>query len=222
MDIVKLINKNQNKINHDIYINKIFLKISDDIDNTDKLAFVESINNALDKRVEKYLETLAPNDYNLLENDYNTVVSLLDELKEDVVNKQKLASAIMLDNMKINELIDFYNKFLEIYAKYQNIQQASSDIFYHSGIELSSFIVKLIKYIETHNIENLKFIPLAYLKEHTTIITLDFNSWIVLLKNLRITMKYLNTMQDTTIVSLRKDFELINVYYFIVITGGDD
>lgn len=221
MNIIQSIKKNQNNIKRDIYINKIFLKIIDDVDNSDKLAFVESINNSLDKRMQKYLETLEPSDYNLLENDYNTIVSLLDELKEDVVNKQKLVSAIMLENMKGTEIESFYKIFVDIYSKYKNIQQASSDIFYHSGMELSSFISKLVKYIKSHEVNNLKFIPLSFLEEHTAIITLDFKSWIILLKNLKITMKYLNDMNDVTIESLRKEFEKINVYYFIVITGGD-
>lgn len=221
MDIVNIINKNKNKITREIYINKIFLKIINDVDNSDKLAFVESINNALDNRIETYLETLAPKDYNLLENDYNTITSLLYELNEDVVSKQKIASAIMLDNMKIDELISFYNLFLKVFSKYQNIQQASSDIFYHSGLELSSFINRFLKYIKKNDLTNMKFIPITYLEEHSTIITLDFKNWLVLIKNLKATMKYLSDRNDQEIIDLRKEFELINVYYFIVITGGD-
>lgn len=221
MDIIQLITKNRNKINHDIYANKIFLKITNDIDNIDKLTFIESINNTLNKRIERYIQTNDDKDYNLLENDYNTVVNLLDELKEDVINKQKLPCAVMLDNMKLDEITSFYNLFNKVYSKYQNIFQASSDIFYHSGYELSSYVTKLVRYIKTHEIENLKFIPLKYLEEHATIITLDLKNWLILIKNIKTTMKYLNNLSDDVINELRKELELLNVYYFIVIDGGE-
>ena len=43
----------------------------------------------------------------------------------------------------------------------------------------------------------------------------------MLIKNLKVTLKYLSKENDDVINKLKKEFVKINVYYFIVITGGD-
>lgn len=221
MDIIQTINKNKNKITHDIYILKIYLIIFTDNDNSDKLDYVETIFEGLDERINAYQNNSCESNLNLLENDYLTVTSLLNELKSDVLAKQKIAGVIMLDNMKTEELSLFYEEFIQVYKPYKSIEQASSDIFYHSGLELSNFDMRLIKYIEGLKDINLKLIPLSFLKEYTTIITISLNNWLMLIKNLRVTLKYLSKENDDVINKLKKEFVKINVYYFIVITGGD-
>lgn len=221
MDIIQTINKNKNKITHDIYILKIYLAIFIDNDNSDKLDYVETIFEGLDERINTYQSDPKDSNLNLLENDYLTVTSLLNELKSDVLSKQKIAGAIMLDNMKTDELALFYKEFIQVYKPYKSIEQASSDIFYHSGLELSNFDMRLIKYIEGLKDVNLKLIPLSFLKEYTSIITISLNNWLMLIKNLKVTLKYLSKENDDIINELKKEFIKINVYYFIVITGGD-
>lgn len=221
MDIIQTINKNKNKITHDIYILKIYLIIFTDNDNSDKLDYVETIFEGLDERIKAYQNNSCESNLNLLENDYLTVTSLLNELKSDVLAKQKIAGVIMLDNMKTEELSLFYEEFIQVYKPYKSIEQASSDIFYHSGLELSNFDMRLIKYIEGLKDVNLKLIPLSFLKEYTTIITISLNNWLMLIKNLKVTLKYLSKENDDVINKLKKEFVKINVYYFIVITGGD-
>lgn len=221
MDIIQTINKNKNKITHDIYMLKIYLIIFTDNDNSDKLDYVETIFEGLDERINAYQNNSCESNLNLLENDYLTVTSLLNELKSDVLAKQKIAGVIMLDNMKTEELSLFYEEFIQVYKPYKSIEQASSDIFYHSGLELSNFDMRLIKYIEGLKDINLKLIPLSFLKEYTTIITISLNNWLMLIKNLRVTLKYLSKENDDVINKLKKEFVKINVYYFIVITGGD-
>lgn len=221
MDIIQTINKNKNKITHDIYILKIYLIIFTDNDNSDKLDYVETIFEGLDERINAYQNNSCESNLNLLENDYLTVTSLLNELKSDVLAKQKIAGVIMLDNMKTEELSLFYEEFIQVYKPYKSIEQASSDIFYHSGLELSNFDMRLIKYIEGLKDVNLKLIPLSFLKEYTTIITISLNNWLMLIKNLKVTLKYLSKENDEVINKLKKEFVKINVYYFIVITGGD-
>lgn len=221
MDIIQTINKNKNKITHDIYILKIYLIIFTDNDNSDKLDYVETIFEGLDERINAYQNNSCESNLNLLENDYLTVTSLLNELKSDVLAKQKIAGVIMLDNMKTEELSLFYEEFIQVYKPYKSIEQASSDIFYHSGLELSNFDMRLIKYIEGLKDVNLKLVPLSFLKEYTTIITISLNNWLMLIKNLKVTLKYLSKENDDVINKLKKEFVKINVYYFIVITGGD-
>lgn len=221
MDIIQTINKNKNKITHDIYILKIYLIIFTDNDNSDKLDYVETIFEGLDDRINAYQNNSCESNLNLLENDYLTVTSLLNELKSDVLAKQKIAGVIMLDNMKTEELSLFYEEFIQVFKPYKSIEQASSDIFYHSGLELSNFDMRLIKYIEGLKDVNLKLIPLSFLKEYTTIITINLNNWLMLIKNLKVTLKYLSKENDDVINELKKEFVKINVYYFIVITGGD-
>lgn len=222
MDIVQLFNKSKLKLKQDLNILKILLLCNPDEDKENQLLFIERIYETLEEKVTIYLETNNSVDYNILNNDYHSVVEMIEELKDDLIPQYKIASIVMLNNMKDEELASFYHVLGEVLSPYHNILQASSDIFYHSGKELSIFIMQLIHYIQNHDIPNLKLIPLSVLEENTSIITLSFKDWILLFKNIRLTMKYLNSCTDMAMSKLKKEFEKLNVYYFIVITGGEN
>jgi len=220
MEIIKIINKNKNKILHDIYVLKIYLLKSHDEENSGKLVFVESIYKGLDNRINTFINSLKDTDYNILENDYTTITSLLDELKNDVLAKQKLVGALMLDNMKPNELISFYDEYQKIMDKYENINIASSDILNSTRGVLSNFISLLLNYINTHDVCDKHLMPLKYLEANEAVNMLSTSEWLMLVKNLKLTMKYLNKNNDEEILHLRTIFIKINVYYFIVVSGG--
>lgn len=220
MDIIQLLNKNKNQFKRNIYILKILLASKYDEENNNKLMFVEKIYESLEEKANSYQKTLNHTDYNILCNDYSTVESILSELKEDVIANFRISSVLILDNMKIDELILFYDNFTKVMSNYKNIEQASSDIFYYSGKEMSSFITKLIKYINTHEIPNKKLIPLNYLINNQTIITISLQEWITLFKNINTTMKYVKMLDDKEIEKIKKDFDFLTVYYYIILTGG--
>ncbi len=222
MDIIQLVNKNKNQFKRTIYILKILLACKYDDENYNKLMFVERIYDSLDDKVTKYEESKETTNYNILCNDYTTVESMLGELKEDVVENFRIASVLVLDNLKLDELAIFYENFTKIMSNYQTVEQASSDIFYHSGKKISSFITQLVKYVDTHDIPNKRLIPLNYLKAHETIITISLQDWIMLFKNIHTTMKYVSNYNDEEINKLKKDFAFLNVYYFIILTGGNN
>lgn len=222
MDIIQLLNKNKNQFKRNIYILKILLTSKYDDENYNKLMFVEKIYESLEEKASSYLKTFDHTDYNILCNDYTTVESMIAELKEDVIERFRIASVIVLDNMKVEELVTFYNDFIKIMTNYENIEQASSDIFYHSGKEMSSFITRLVKYIDSHEIPNKKLIPLNYLIMHEAIITISLQEWITLFKNIRTAMKYVNAFDDIEIRKIKKDFEKLNIYYYIILTGGNN
>ncbi len=222
MDIMQLLNKNKNQFKRNIYILKILLLSKFDEENFKKLLFVEKINDTLEDKANLYLKTNNSSDYNILCNDYSTVESMLAELKEDVMENFRISSVLILDNMKLDDIVIFYNHFINIMVKYKNIVEASNDIFYHSGKEISIFIDKLIKYINSHDIDNKNLIPLAYLSNHQVIVTLSLQEWISLFKNINTTMKYVNKYTDKEIESLKKEFEILNVYYYIILTGGNN
>lgn len=222
MDIIQLVNKNKNQFKRTIYILKILLACKHDEENYNKLMFVERIYDSLGDKVTKYEESNETIDYNILCNDYSTVESMLGELKEDVVENFRISSVLVLDNLKLDELTIFYENFTKIMSNYQTVEQASSDIFYYSGKEMSSFITRLVNYVNTHDISNKRLIPLNYLESHETIITISLQDWITLFKNIHTAMKYVNNCNDEEINKLKKDFAFLNVYYFIILTGGNN
>ena len=222
MDIIQLVNKNKNQFKRTIYILKILLACKYDEENYNKLMFVERIYDSLGDKVTKYEESNETTDYNILCNDYSTVESMLGELKEDVVENFRISSVLVLDNLKLDELTIFYENFTKIMSNYQTVEQASSDIFYYSGKEMSSFITRLVNYVNTHDIPNKRLIPLSYLESHETIITISLQDWITLFKNIHTAMKYVNNYNDEEINKLKKDFAFLNVYYFIILTGGNN
>lgn len=221
MEIFQQINRNKTKFKHLIYKTKICLICNYDEDNWNKLMFVEKMFNELDNKIERYNQSNSQSDFNIICNDYYSVEEMLNELKDDIVNKFKMPSIVMLDNMKVDEITNFYDVIQRVMNKYLNLKEASSDIFYYSGRDLSKFITHLLKYLETHEVKNIRLIPVQYFQNYANVITLEYKDWIMLFKYIRTTMKYLNEYDDNEIVKLKEEFVLLNVYYFIVISGGD-
>lgn len=222
VDLIEQIRKNKIKIKHDIYLLKILLECNFDEDSSDKLAYCEKIYESLDDNIDSYLKANTQQAFNIIDNDYYTLVQLLNEVKEDTIVKFKIASVVMLDNMKAEELVSFYEDVHKILDKYSNVQAACDDIYYHSGRELSKFIQDLLKYLETHAVADAKLIPVAFLKEHTNIITMYYKDWIDTFRYLRSSMKYLGNGSDKDYLQLKTLFDKLVVYYFIVITGGEN
>ena len=221
MDIIQLINKNRNQFKRTIYILKILLECKTDEENYNKLLFVERIYDSLDIEVAKYESTSQVTDYNILCNDFTTVESMLRELKEDVMENFRISSVVFLDNLKLDELPTFYDNFMKVMSNYNSIEQASNDIFYYSGKELSTFIMHLLKYINESSSINKRLIPIDYLEKHQTIISISIQEWIKLFNYMRTTMKYIDD-DGIEAQKLKKDFSFLNVYYFIVLTGGSN
>ena len=222
MKIIQMVKNSKPIFLRKIYTLKCLLLCTNDLSNIEKLEYTSKVYESFDERIDEIEKFDSTEAYNILDNDYNTVESLLSELREDVTSKFKITSVLMVDNMKIDELIIFHEKLCEVMSKYQNIDIASNDIFYYSGKEISSFIVRLLNYIETHEVPNYNHLSLSILKEKTNIVTLSFKEWVQTIQVIKTTLKYLNSLNDNEIDNLRKDFILINVYYFIVITGGNN
>ena len=147
MKIIQMVKNSKPIFLRKIYTLKCLLLCTNDLSNIEKLEYTSKVYESFDERIDEIEKFDSTEAYNILDNDYNTVESLLSELREDVTSKFKITSVLMLDNMKIDELIIFHEKLCEVMSKYQNIDIASNDIFYYSGKEISSFIVRLLNYI---------------------------------------------------------------------------
>ena len=90
-------------------------------------------------------------------------------------------------------------------------------------MQAQTFFITVVEkyYIKNHDIPNIRFIPIPYLEKHENIVTIDYKEWITLIKTLRSTMKYLNDIFDDEMNKIKDEYILLNVYYFIVISGGD-
>lgn len=221
MELVQQVRKSKYNMLHQIYILKILLLCLKDEENTNKLEYVHKIYESFDSKIDDYLISSSKEDYNMLDNDYHTVESLLKELRDDIVVNHPIQSVVMLDNMKVDEIEAFYKLFKSILSKYDSIKIASNDIFYYSGKDISLYISNLLSYISNHDVPNRNLLPVKVLEQFNNTITLNIKDWLKVIQTIKTTLKYLNGCIDNEIYKLREDFILLNVYYFIVITGGN-
>lgn len=220
MQIQKIL-KDIKKINHTIYKIKILLQCINDSTLNDKLNYVVDIYNELIKNIEKYQLDQNPIVYNLIDNDYFTINNIIKELEEDLYPKFKMVSVIYLDNLKEEEIIQFYSQLNNILKEYKNIQSACEYIYYHSGKEISLFINNLLNYIKKAVPENsFRRLPISYLEKNLNIITIFYKEWIELFKQLNFTMKYISNESNDEYLKLKEQYQKLLIYYFIVITEG--
>lgn len=172
----------------------------------------------------KYLEVNSNGDYkwlyNKISNDYQTVVDVLKDMEDEMYKQFRLASIVTLDNMKDEQLIEFYQKVKELLINFDNVEEAAEYICFHSGAELTDFMSLMIHYIkEEENGRTKKLIPLTYLEEHQTILTLTLKEWVDIFNHLRYSMKYLTICSNKNYKTLTTKYSKLILYYFIIITS---
>lgn len=223
MTRIEQINKNIKTFERMISIFNILLICIDNQEINEKLIYTKNLLKELKNNYELYLEQENIILFNKIDNDLFTINNLINELKEDLFNKFKLVSIVYLDNLKDEELIIFYDNLNNILKEHHNINNACEYIYYHSGKELSDFITKLLNYINKYipNINNKK-IPITYLENNKNIITIYYKEWIDLFKQLNYTMKYIADETNQDYLLLKQEYQILLVYYFIVITEGQN
>lgn len=223
MTRIEQINKNIKTFERMISIFNILLICIDNQEINEKLIYTKNLLKELKNNYELYLEQENIILFNKIDNDLFTINNLINELKEDLFNKFKLVSIVYLDNLKDEELIIFYDNLNNILKEHHNIKNACEYIYYHSGKELSDFITKLLNYINKYipNINNKK-IPITYLENNKNIITIYYKEWIDLFKQLNYTMKYIADETNQDYLLLKQEYQILLVYYFIVITEGQN
>ena len=221
MTRIEQINKNIKTFERMISIFNILLICIDNQEINEKLIYTKNLVKELKNNYELYLEQENIILFNKIDNDLFTINNLINELKEDLFNKFKLVSIVYLDNLKDEELIIFYDNLNNILKEHHNIKNACEYIYYHSGKEISEFITKLLNYINKNipNINNKK-IPITYLENNKNIVTIYYKEWIDLFKQLNYTMKYIADETNQDYLLLKQEYQILLVYYFIVITEG--
>lgn len=223
MTRIEQINKNIKTFERMISIFNILLICIDNQEINEKLIYTKNLVKELKNNYELYLEQENIILFNKIDNDLFTINNLINELKEDIFNKFKLVSIVYLDNLKDEELIIFYDNLNNILKEHHNIKNACEYIYYHSGKEISEFITKLLNYINKNipNINNKK-IPITYLENNKNIVTIYYKEWIDLFKQLNYTMKYIADETNQDYLLLKQEYQILLVYYFIVITEGQN
>lgn len=223
MTRIEQINKNIKIFERFIMIFNILNLCINNQEINEKIIYTKQLLEELKNNYHKYLEQENIIVYNQIDNDTFTINNLIAELKEDLYNKFKLVSIVYLDNLKDEELVIFYDNLNKLLQKHISIKEACEYIYYHSGKELSVFITKLLNYISKYipNVSNKK-IPINYLENNQNIITIYYKEWIELFKQLNYTMKYISDESNEDYLLLKQEYQILLVYYFIVITEGQN
>lgn len=223
MTRIEQINKNIKIFERFIMIFNILNLCINNQEINEKIIYTKKLLEELKNNYHKYLEQENIIVYNQIDNDTFTINNLIAELKEDLYNKFKLVSIVYLDNLKDEELVIFYDNLNKLLQKHISIKEACEYIYYHSGKELSVFITKLLNYISKYipNVSNKK-IPINYLENNQNIITIYYKEWIELFKQLNYTMKYISDESNEDYLLLKQEYQILLVYYFIVITEGQN
>lgn len=223
MTRIEQINKNIKIFERSINIFNILILCINNQELNEKLIYTKKLLDELKSNYHKYLEQENIILYNQIDNDIFTINNLINELKDDLYNQFKLVSIVYLDNLKDEELLIFYQNLNQILKEHNSIKEACEYIYYHSGKNLSIFITKLLNYINKYiqNINN-KRIPISYLENNQNIVTIYYKEWIELFKQLNYTMKYISDESNKDYLLLREEYQILLVYYFIVITEGQN
>lgn len=223
MTRIEQINKNIKIFERSINICNILILCIYNQELNEKLIYTKKLLDELKSNYHKYLEQENIVLYNQIDNDMFTINNLINELKEDLYNQFKLVSIVYLDNIKDEELLIFYQNLNQILKEHNSIKEACEYIYYHSGKELSIFITKLLNHINKYipNINN-KRIPISYLENNQNIVTIYYKEWIELFKHLNYTMKYISDEVNKDYLLLKEEYQILLVYYFIVITEGQN
>lgn len=224
MELINEVSKNNKKLIHEIYMFKILLLITSDKqlkqECSDKLNYIEKLSETITKNIDMYKETNNHVIYNLIDNDYYTIKKLLGELKEDLYKQFRLAVLVIIDNMKNDDIIVFYNQLSNKLIGFKDIDEACTYIYYHSGEALSSFIRELVLYLKKNSNEKTqKMVGLDYYLSKENIITIYYKEWIEIFEHLRFTMKYLSC-NNQDYLKLYHMYQTLLVDSFIVISGG--
>jgi hypothetical protein len=206
----------------DIIILKILLKCYHNYEEEQKLQYIEKVyRNMLDeivfyKKVENQVLV------NEIENDYDTVSSLLREQQEDIYAKFHLPCMMVIDNLRGEELKQFYSDVSSLLQNYPNINVATHQLYQTSSNTWSHYIDDLCHYIDRYASSQIKkLLPLTYLKNNTCITSLDYKTVMQLYKSIRLTVKYVADANPDEFQDLKNRFREIQLLYFILIAGED-
>lgn len=227
MEVIEKIIKNEKNIKHDIYVLKVLMLCQTDTENQKKLDYIEKKSTEMSSNImlyelkvnEQKSSTELTSLYNQITNDCDTILDLISEIKDDVFPRFKLASMIIIDNMSNDVLENFYEEVRKALSNFNNIEEASDYYYYHTGEQLSDFIVDLLDYIKEAPERVLRLIPISYFESKKTIITLSFKNWFEIFNNIRFTLKYVGNYRRKEYLDLMEKYRVLEVYYFIIITG---
>ena len=122
--------------------------------------------------------------------------------------------------MPYTELVSFEKEITRFLNKFKDIDEAAEYICFNSGGLLTSFIDELIIYINNNeHLVNKKFIPMDYIEKNRTIIVMDLKQWLEIFNNLRLAMTNVKNNNERSYKSLKENYSLLLMYYFIIITS---
>lgn len=227
LSIIKLFTKMQEEINNidkELLIMKILVLCTKDEDQIQLVNFITNRKNELANDIIKYQKVYNEGDYrwlhNKILNDYRLVMELYKEQEEKINTCFRYASIIILNHKNEDELLEFYEKVKSILDKFENATEAAEYLIFHTGAELTDFMGFLIKYVKEEEQGKMKkFIPIKYLEEHQTILTLTLKEWIDIFNHLEYSLKYLTSINSRSYRNLKLQYDKLQLYYFIIISS---
>lgn len=214
------------KMEKTVHILKILTLCTKDEERINMINYLQGRIQELSSDANKYNTLSTEGDYswlyNKISNDDYMISGLLKDIEDAMYNYFRLVSIVILDNMKEAELVEFYDKVKKVLDNFSSVEEAAEYICFNSGGELTDFMTKLIQYIKTEEVgRSKKMIPLAYLEEHQTILTLSLREWVDIFNNIRYTLKYLTVCNKKSYKYLIQKYQDLILNYFIIITSKD-
>ncbi len=213
-----------NSIDKQLLIIKILSLCTKDDDQMQLVNFISNRKNELATDITKYMQIENDEEYrwlrNKIINDYQLVMELFKEQEEKTNNCFRYASIIILNRKTEDELGEFYEKVKEVLDGFPSVEEAAEYLIFHTGAELTDFMSALIKYVkEEEKGKFKKLIPLNYLETHQTILTLTLKEWIDIFNHLEYSLKYLLPVSTKGYRNLKKRYDKLQLYYFIIISS---
>lgn len=213
-----------NTLDKQLLIMKILALCTKDDDQIELINFITNRKSELASDITKYSNVNSEGDFrwlhNKILNDYRLVMELYKEQEEKINTCFRYASIIILNHKDEDALLDFYEKVKSILDKFTTTTEAAEYLIFHTGGELTDFMGSLIKYVKEEEQGKMKkIIPIKYLEDHQTILTLTLKQWIDIFNHLEYSLKYLTPNKNKSYRNLKLQYDKLQLYYFIIISS---
>jgi hypothetical protein len=158
---------------------------------------------------------------NQMTNDCESIFAIVAELKDIYFNIFKLITVMIINNKKDSEIDKFQDDVATALKDFKTIAEARDYLFYHSGVILEKFIGDLLEYIKLDNEAVARRLPIKFLEQYRTIITLSVKEWVDIFNNIKFTLKYVGNINKTKYNALMRKYERLEVIYFILMAALD-
>lgn len=226
MEAVSRILKNTKNIKHQFLILEILLKCFYDVEQKKKYDYLYNKYLIMLQDIDNYSRKINDENsllaeihmlYNQVTNDYETINSLLEEMKEDIYPLVKPSPIVLLDNMNNDELSEVLEKVNYLLMLHRNVESVNHYIYDCGYVEVRTLVNKILTFIENFDDEAVKrLLPVKFFESVLEERLNTYSLWQQVYNNIKFTIKYVKEAESSLLDEIKVSFKSIEIYYFFL------